>query len=53
MFYGGRLAESQTKVTAQLGSIAEVAIEAGDVVPAASVLRPSFAFALAHAAFTA
>jgi predicted ATP-dependent protease len=29
LFYGGRLAESQTKVTAQLGSIAEVAIEAG------------------------
>jgi len=28
LFYGGRLAESQTKVTAQLGSIAEVAIEA-------------------------
>jgi predicted ATP-dependent protease len=29
LFHGGRLAESQTKVTAQLGSIAEVAIEAG------------------------
>ena len=29
VFYGGRLAESQTKVTAQLGLIAEVAIEAG------------------------
>lgn len=29
MFYGGRLAESQTKVTAQLGLIAEVAVEAG------------------------
>ena len=29
LFYGGRLAESQTKVTAQLGLIAEVAIEAG------------------------
>jgi predicted ATP-dependent protease len=29
LFYGGRLAESQTKVTAQLDSIAEVAIEAG------------------------
>lgn len=28
-FYGGRLAESQTKVTAQLGLIAEVAMEAG------------------------
>jgi predicted ATP-dependent protease len=27
-FYGGRLAESQTKVTAQLGLIAEVAMEA-------------------------
>jgi predicted ATP-dependent protease/predicted kinase len=29
LFHGGRLAESQTKVTAQLGLIAEVAIEAG------------------------
>ena len=29
IFYGGRLAESQTKVTAQLGMIAEVATEAG------------------------
>jgi predicted ATP-dependent protease len=29
VFYGGRLAESQTKVTAQLGLIAEVAQEAG------------------------
>jgi predicted ATP-dependent protease len=29
VFYGGRLAESQTKVTAQLGLIAEVAVEAG------------------------
>ncbi len=29
VFYGGRLAESQTKVTAQLGMIAEVATEAG------------------------
>ncbi|APR83286.1 ATP-dependent protease La [Minicystis rosea] len=29
VFYGGRLAESQTKVTAQLGLIAEVAMEAG------------------------
>lgn len=29
VFHGGRLAESQTKVTAQLGLIAEVAIEAG------------------------
>jgi predicted ATP-dependent protease len=29
VFHGGRLAESQTKVTAQLGHIAEVAIEAG------------------------
>jgi predicted ATP-dependent protease len=29
IFHGGRLAESQTKVTAQLGLIAEVAIEAG------------------------
>jgi predicted ATP-dependent protease len=29
IFHGGRLAESQTKVTAQLGSIAEVASEAG------------------------
>ncbi|MFT3774366.1 MAG: AAA family ATPase [Minicystis sp.] len=29
VFYGGRLAESQTKVTAQLGMIAEVAMEAG------------------------
>ncbi len=29
IFYGGRLAENQHKVTAQLGLIAEVAIEAG------------------------
>ncbi|HVY47025.1 MAG TPA: AAA family ATPase [Minicystis sp.] len=29
VFHGGRLAESQTKVTAQLGLIAEVATEAG------------------------
>jgi predicted ATP-dependent protease len=29
LFYGGRMAESQTKVTAQLGLIAEVAIESG------------------------
>jgi predicted ATP-dependent protease len=29
LFHGGRLAESQTKVTAQLGLIAEVAMEAG------------------------
>jgi predicted ATP-dependent protease len=29
VFHGGRLAESQTKVTAQLGLIAEVAAEAG------------------------
>lgn len=29
VFYGGRLAESQTKVTAQLGLIAEVLTEAG------------------------
>jgi predicted ATP-dependent protease len=29
LFHGGRLAESQTKVTAQLGLIAEVATEAG------------------------
>ena len=29
LFYGGRLAESQTKVTAQLGQIAEVLSEAG------------------------
>jgi predicted ATP-dependent protease len=29
LFYGGRIAESQTKVTAQLGLIAEVAYEAG------------------------
>lgn len=29
LFYAGRLAESQTKVTAQLGAIAEVATEAG------------------------
>ncbi len=29
VFHGGRLAESQTKVTAQLGMIAEVATEAG------------------------
>lgn len=29
VFYGGRLAESQTKVTGQLGLIAEVATEAG------------------------
>jgi predicted ATP-dependent protease len=29
IFHGGRLAESQTKVTAQIGLIAEVALEAG------------------------
>jgi predicted ATP-dependent protease len=29
LFHGGRLAESQTKVTAQVGLIAEVAMEAG------------------------
>lgn len=29
LFYGGRLAERQTKVTAQLGLVAEVATEAG------------------------
>ena len=46
-FYGGRLAESQRKVTAQLGLLAEVATEASyraqrkrrDVVDGAEILR--------------